>query len=105
MLPLTPEPVGTAVDAGALPARKVIVWPLTVNVSPSAGDDAKRVAAPAVPIRVAVPARFVAPSAAFTAAAATKVPAVAPSVLAAVAAVVPPAAPVYSTLLLAVALA
>ncbi|MGY3034841.1 hypothetical protein ACVIIV_004011 [Bradyrhizobium sp. USDA 4354] len=103
-LPLTPEPVGTAAASGAEPARKVMVLPFTVSVSPSAGAVPIFVAA-VVPIRVMVPVTAVVPSAAFTATVFEYVPWVAPRVVVPVAAVVPPAAPLYSTLLSAVLLA
>ena len=94
-LPLTPEPLGTAVDAGAAPLRKVMVLPFTVSVSPSAGWalPARPVAVvPLVAIRVMAPVRAVVPSPA-VAPVLAKEPMVAPSVVVPVAAVVPPAAP------------
>ncbi|MGY4350646.1 hypothetical protein ACVWXM_007139 [Bradyrhizobium sp. GM7.3] len=107
MLPLKPEPLGTAVAAGAAPARNVMVLPLTVTVSPSAGW-----AVPTRPVAVAAPLairvmpaeRAVVPSPA-VAVAPVLTPWVAPRVIAEVAACVPPAVPSYSTLLSAVALA
>ncbi|MET3361638.1 hypothetical protein ABIF60_003033 [Bradyrhizobium japonicum] len=106
-LPLTPEPDATPVEAGAEPERKVMVLPFTVSVSPSAGWAllARPVAVvPLVAIRVMAPVRAVVPSPAVPAVP-VKEPMVAPRVVVPLAAVVPPAAPLYTTLLLAVALA
>src|SRR3954447_10077125 len=106
-LPLTPEPDATAVEAGAEPERKVMVLPFTVSVSPSAGwalPTRPVAVVPEVAIRVMAPVRAVAASPAVPAVP-VKVPRVAPSVVVPPAAVVPPAVPLYTTLLLAVALA
>ncbi|MGY3419902.1 hypothetical protein ACVWZW_000377 [Bradyrhizobium sp. F1.13.4] len=106
-LPLTPEPDATAVEAGAEPERNVMVLPFTVSVSPSAGWalPARPVAVvPLVAIRVMVPPSAVVPLPA-VAPVLAKLPMVAPRVVVPLAAVVPPAVPLYSTLLLAVALA
>ena len=94
MLPLTPEPAGTAGAAGAEPALKVMVLPLTVSVSPSVGAAlADRPVAGAAPAeqgdgagerRGAVTGRAAMP---------TSEAEVPPSVIAEVTAVVPPAAP------------
>src|SRR5690349_17792226 len=106
MLPLTPEPLATFAAVGAEPLRNVIVLPLTVSVSPSAGW-----ALPARPVAVVPLAAMsvmalvsaVEPSPAVAAVPVTE-PIVPPSVVVAAAAVAPPAAPEYSTLLPATAL-
>src|SRR5450631_2055698 len=91
---LVPEPVGGVV--GADPVRKVMVLPLTVSVSPSAGWalPARPVAVvPLAAIRVMVPVRATVPPAPGVATVPVKAPWVAPSVVVAFAAVTPPAAP------------
>src|ERR1700690_4491431 len=104
MLPLTPDPVGTAAAAGAAPALKVMVLPLTTRTSPSFGAAAalRSVAAP-VPVSSNVPASAAAPSPAFdaTPTSAAETP---PSVVAVVIGDAPPAVPLATTLLIADAL-
>ncbi|MGY3074557.1 hypothetical protein ACVWZZ_000928 [Bradyrhizobium sp. LM6.10] len=93
-LGLRPQPVGCVF--GATPVRKVMLLPLTVMVSPSAGAVLK-VADAVVPSNVAVPDSAVVPSAA-SAAVPVKAPAVepseAPSAAVPVTGVTPPGAPV-----------
>ena len=105
ILPLTPDPVGTAAAAGTEPDLKVMVLPLTVKTSPSEGAPfAAMVETLAAPARVRPRARLAAvpaPSAAATPTSEADVP---PSVIALVIAVVPPAVPLVTTLLTAVAL-
>src|SRR5438552_13360218 len=95
MLPLTPDPLATPLVAGAAPTRNVMVLPLTVRVSPSAGWalPSRPVAdVPLAAISWVVPSRADEPLP-VVALEPTRDPWVAPSVIVAAAAVEPPAAP------------
>ena len=91
----TPEPAGTALDAGALPDAKVMVLPLTVKVSPATnGVEPEAVRAAEAPsIRVPVVMGAGVPALSFVSAP-VKTPEMPPSLVPLAAAVAPPAAPV-----------
>src|SRR6267142_2075412 len=94
-------------EVGTAPAANVIVWPLTVNVSPAATVVAPRpaeVAAPAVSLSSVAVVMLAGTELLFCTTVPTLVPITPPSVVVPVAAVVPPAAPEYSTLPDAIAL-
>ena len=96
MLPLTPDPAGTVAAAGAAPALKVMVLPLTTRTSPSFGAAAAvRSVAAFVPVSSSVLASLAAPSPAVDAVP-TSAAATPPSVVALVIGEAPPAVPLAS---------